>query len=101
MGPAADAAACCAICRLARCQAWLYDPQAEDGNTCFLKHWTDHIQTAPAKNPDVVYGFGPAADCVSIASHLCDSVDSCQGAHLWTYVVFFFNPVFFYAKPLG
>jgi hypothetical protein len=68
---------CCRFCQLYRCQAWVFDA-TKSGTECSLKKWKDQAAPVTASNPDTSYGFGPGIDCVSVASHVCDSVPACQ-----------------------
>jgi hypothetical protein len=74
---------CCHFCQLYRCQAWVYD-STRAGTECSLKKWADQAKPIKASNPAVSYGFGPGTDCVTVASHMCDSVGACQAFGIGT-----------------
>jgi hypothetical protein len=68
---------CCEKCFLAHCDAWTFDESTVDGGGhCNLKTLSRHPPQLE-KREGVHYGFGPATDCVTIATHICDSVKGC------------------------
>jgi hypothetical protein len=75
--PAATRTECCANCRKARCQAWVFNP-ANDGAECTLKKWSKQAKPIKSSTKTSSYGFGPGTDCVTEASHVCNSVPTCQ-----------------------